>query len=305
MMGMEPKTAPRSTSIRTTFTFTSQSRANPYSEPPVNSRRVIACTGTRESSGRSLESNPQSADLRDWAGAQNVTSPQPWDADTISVFSPHKGLGILDSYASIADSAKNALFMTFAFGMHKNFQNVYEQNDGVLRFALMEQEGTGAALAQGKKNISRIRKLPNVAVAVANSLRLHAFDRWLKEREKLDPHAHVKSIHTKYMLVDPLGDHPIVITGSANFSAPSTDTNDENMLVIRDDHRVADIYLREFMRMHAHYAFREAMGFARAKKKKGEPDWQPKYLDPTDAWLKDYFSSGSPRCLRRVYFSGS
>ena len=253
---------------------------------------------------RELESDPESADLRSWAGAQNITPPNPWNAPTVSVFSPHTGLGILDWYASIANSAKNALFMTFAFGMHQKFKDVYEQNDGVLRFALMEKEGNGAALAQGKKDIRRIRQLPNVVVAVANSLRLNAFDRWLKERDRLTAKANVKWIHTKYMLVDPLGAHPIVISGSANFSKPSTDTNEENMLVIRDDKRVADIYLGEFMRMHAHYAFREAVGFAR-KKTNGELAWQPKYLDPTDAWLKDYFSSGSPRCLRRIYFSGS
>ncbi len=253
---------------------------------------------------RQLESDPESAELRTWAGAQNITPPNPWNAPTVSVFSPHTGLGILDWYASIANSAKDALFMTFAFGMHKKFQDVFEQNDGVLRFALMEKEGNGAALTKGKKDIRRIRQLPNVVVAVANSLRLNAFDRWLKERDRLTAKANVKWIHTKYMLVDPLGDHPIVISGSANFSKPSTDTNEENMLVIRDDKRVADIYLGEFMRMHAHYAFREAVGFAR-KKKDGQPAWQPKYLDPTDAWLKHYFSSGSPRCLRREYFSGS
>ena len=149
-----------------------------------------------------------SADLRDWTGMNNVTPPDPWDDDTISVFSPHKGVGILDWYASLADTAKAGLFMTFAFGMHKNFQKVYEQSDGVLRFALMEQEGNGAGLPQGRKDIARIRKLPNVVVAVANNLRFNAFDRWLKELDRLDPHAHVKWIHTKYMLVDPLGDHP-------------------------------------------------------------------------------------------------
>jgi phosphatidylserine/phosphatidylglycerophosphate/cardiolipin synthase-like enzyme len=35
------------------------------------------------------------------------------------------------------------------------------------------------------------------------------------------------------MLVDSLGDDPIVATGSANFSGTSQHANDENMLVIR------------------------------------------------------------------------
>ena len=37
------------------------------------------------------------------------------------------------------------------------------------------------------------------------------------------------------MLIDPLSEYSIVITGSANFSDASTERNDENMLVIRGD----------------------------------------------------------------------
>lgn len=37
------------------------------------------------------------------------------------------------------------------------------------------------------------------------------------------------------MLVDPLSDRPVEVTGSANFSEASKKTNDENMLVIKDN----------------------------------------------------------------------
>ena len=47
-----------------------------------------------------------------------------------------------------------------------------------------------------------------------------------------------------------------IITGSANFSNASTKNNDENMLVIRGDTRVADLYLTEFMRLFMHFYFR-------------------------------------------------
>jgi phosphatidylserine/phosphatidylglycerophosphate/cardiolipin synthase-like enzyme len=47
-----------------------------------------------------------------------------------------------------------------------------------------------------------------------------------------------------------------VVTGSANFSTASTNKNDENMLVIRGNTRVADIYLGEFMRIYNHLSFR-------------------------------------------------
>ena len=60
-------------------------------------------------------------------------------------------------------------------------------------------------------------------------------------------------IHTKFMLIDPLGPKPLTLTGSANWSVPSVTDNDENVLVIRGDKRVADIYFGEFMRLFAHH----------------------------------------------------
>jgi phosphatidylserine/phosphatidylglycerophosphate/cardiolipin synthase-like enzyme len=72
-------------------------------------------------------------------------------------------------------------------------------------------------------------------------------------RERSNPLNQNRYIHNKFMLVDPLSDDPLVVTGSANFSLPSQRTNDENMLVIRGDKRVADIYFGEFMRVFDHH----------------------------------------------------
>ena len=43
-------------------------------------------------------------------------------------------------------------------------------------------------------------------------------------------------VHTKFMLIDPLSEDPVVITGSANFSKNSLVNNDENMLLILRRH---------------------------------------------------------------------
>ena len=72
----------------------------------------------------------------------------------------------------------------------------------------------------------------------------------------LQLNSHVSYIHSKFLLKDPLGADPIVVTGSANFSDASTNDNDENMLMIRGDQRVADIYFTEFNRLFYHYYFR-------------------------------------------------
>jgi phosphatidylserine/phosphatidylglycerophosphate/cardiolipin synthase-like enzyme len=98
-----------------------------------------------------------------------------------------------------------------------------------------------------------------------------------------------------------------VASGSANFSKASTDTNDENMLIIRGDKRIADIYFGEYIRLYTHYAFREAVKWAMEKEGLGQPqEWQPQYLIDNDSWMKDYFneSDKSGRNARRKYFAG-
>lgn len=250
---------------------------------------------------KELKGDPVAADERDWMAQNNPNPPNPWNDNLRTVFSPRSGLKVLEWYADIANTNK-PLFMTFAFGMHKDFQQVYERPDGVLRFALMEKEGNGAGLAQGKIDIRRIRALPNVVVAIGRNIVTNSFDRWLEERQKLTAEANIKYVHDKFMLLDPLGNNPVVVTGSANFSEPSTNANNENMLVIRGDQRVADIYMGEFMRLHSHYAFREAVAIAKAN---GDTQWKPNYLRSKAAeWQKDYYTAGDQRCLRRLYFSG-
>jgi len=250
-----------------------------------------------------LGGNPTAADERKWMGDNNPNPPDPWSDDLRAVFSPRRGLKVLEWYAALAGSASKALMMTFAFGMHRNFQRVYEQRDGVLRFALMEKEGNGAGLAQGRKDIRRIRALPNVVVAIGNNIVTNSFDRWLRERRSLTAEANVRYVHTKYMLVDPLGPAPVVVTGSANFSEASTNANNENMVAIRGDQRVADVYVGEFMRLYSHYAFREAVAIARAQGQ--DPAvWRPNFLVPDAGWQRDYFRAGHQRFLRRRYFSG-
>ena len=246
-----------------------------------------------------MSGDPVAGDERAWVDAHNPRPPSLWSQDLTEVFSPHTGTAVLDWYAQIAAGAQKGLFMTFPFGMDERFLSVYDNGDDVLRFALMEKEGNGAGLAQGRIDVRRIRRLPNVIVALGNRIVTNSFDRWLKEADGIG--RNVDWVHTKYMIVDPLGSTPIVVTGSANFSEASTNKNNENMLVIRGDTRVADIYLGEFMRLYSHYAFREAVKIA---KENGESDWRPQFLIPSAAWQDDYYRVGSQRFRRRQYFAG-
>jgi len=236
--------------------------------------------------------------------------PQPWETVTTAVFSPRgTTLDALHWYAEVADGARDALFMTFAFGMHPLFKDVYRKDDGVLRMALMEKERNNSrTLEQDKKDIQEIRNRPNVVIALGNRIVTNSFDRWVGEMSKLTDHVNVYWIHTKYMLVDPLGDTPTVIVGSANFSKASTDTNDENMLVIRGDKRIADIFFGEYMRLYTHYAFRESVRRYIERKKAGlaTDEWKPQFLVNDDSWMDPYVDADdtSARYARRAYFSG-
>ena len=110
----------------------------------------------------------------------------------------------------------------------------------------------------------------------------------------------VDYLHTKFMLIDPLTDDPTVITGSANFSDNSTTMNDENMLVIRGDKRVAEIYLTEFMRLFNHFRHRNEVNALPPERAASA-----KILADDESWTRPYFKRGTKECAERLLFRGT
>ena len=246
------------------------------------------------------------------ANALVAVPPAKFQDGTMAVFSPREKADALTWYADLAGASAGAMFATFAFGIDKQFIAVYDKaKDPVLRFALLEKKGNGSAYKAQAAQVDAVRKRLNTVVAVGNNISLNNFDRWLDEIDRIQSAVNVRFIHTKYMLVDPLGKDPKIVIGSANFSNASSVTNDENMLVIKGDDNLADIYLGEFMRLHAHYAFRESITF----KKNPSPEdiHARKFLRPDTTWIdgekgklatSGYYEKGNDRYLRRLYFSG-
>lgn len=171
-----------------------------------------------------------------------------------------------------------------------------------MRFALLEKPTrpikSGPERYAEEAKIIALRKLPENRFAVGAYLKLNNYDRWLAERLS-GLNENIQYVHTKFMLIDPLSEDPILVTGSANFSEASTNKNDENMLIIRGNKRVAEIYLGEFMRMYNHYAFRE---WASKQKANSAEILILKHLR-TDDWWKAYFGN-TERSHRGEYFSG-
>jgi len=218
---------------------------------------------------------------------------------TTVLFSPRKNLDALTWYADLAMSATNGLFMTFAFGMNNVFQDVYRNSAAPFRLALLEKKTrsmrAGPEKEAEEEKIQQLRNMPENVFAIGDFIKTNEIDGWLKERLS-NLNGHVRFVHNKFMLVDPLGEDPIVVAGSANFSDASTRRNDENMIISRGNTRVADIYLGEFMRLYSHHAFRESLKWR-------DPTEPPKPLR-TDDWWADYFGN-TPRSTRRKFFARS
>ena len=245
-----------------------------------------------------LQPDPTKAVLRPELDAMAAVPGPPLPAavpaiGTGAIFSPRSTDDALVLYSMLARRASDALYATFAFGMHPLFQDVYRTSTAPVRFALMDKQvlplKDKAKEAAEEAKIIALRRMVENRFAIGGTLPFNVLEHWAKERlTGLNPH--VKYLHTKYMLVDPLGDDPIVVSGSANFSAASSTDNDENMLVIRGDTRVADIYFGEFVRLYRHYAFRDWLTNAVAR---GEIDpTKPipvEWLDEKNSWWRKYF----------------
>jgi len=253
-----------------------------------------------------LQPDPTIEGLKDWAETHNPLPPED-DSDSITpVFSPHRGLGVFNWWIDLASVPDKPLFMTFPFGIVRDFRPVFDKNDGVLRFALLDKYvngGNASSRAAAIAEIERIRRHPNVGMALGQRIFVDWIDGWHQESRPIG--VNVNWVHTKFMLVDPLGSRPVTFSGSANWSEASVTTNDENMLVVRGDKRVADIYFGEFMRLFAHHRFRESV--ARHIEQFGSAafnTWKPQDLfEDWRKWVPAHFRPGSEKDIKRRYFA--
>jgi phosphatidylserine/phosphatidylglycerophosphate/cardiolipin synthase-like enzyme len=195
-------------------------------------------------------------------------------------------------YADLMASARRIVCMTFAFNLDPVFQEVLLHDDQTLRYAVFDDRLPSDVLKQ-------FAPLQNTVIASGAKLKKGDFDHFLGE--ELTGFNRNLYIHDKFMLVDPLGEDPMVVTGSANFSANSQIGNDENMLVIRANQRVADIYFGEFMRIFDHLYARYVVAQIQDT---GTPNPEAGFLKTTsDEWLPAHFKPGR-KALRRRYFMG-
>jgi len=196
----------------------------------------------------------------------------------------------LEWYAARVREARRIACITIAFNLDEVFEKVIAEESDVLRYVVSDDD-IGA-----KKTFEWDR---DVLYAAGGRLGEGALENFLRERD--NPLNTNDYIHTKFLLVDPLGEDPLVVTGSANFSRPSQRVNDENMLVIRGSKRVADIYFGEFLRIFDHHYARYIV---RRLRDQGRSDPNAGYLkEKAGDWVRSHFDPKSPKEKRRRYFT--
>jgi phosphatidylserine/phosphatidylglycerophosphate/cardiolipin synthase-like enzyme len=242
-----------------------------------------------------LAKNLTPTKVRNELKAKNKLPPDKWpNPGTLALFSARDEKDSVDTlqwYANRMAEAKRVVCLTVAFTLDEIFQQVFQQQNDVLRY-IVKDDDLGS-----KENLGQDR---DVIFAAGGYFEEGALANLLGERG--NPLNKNRYIHNKFMLVDPLSENPLVVTGSANFSRPSQRSNDENMLVITGNQRVADIYFGEFMRIFDHHYARYVV---HKLQDEGKGDPSAGYLKvKAEDWVRSHFNDASYKSKRRRYFMG-
>ncbi len=164
-------------------------------------------------------------------------------------FSPRETKTILQTYAEYMKKSNQLICGMFPFSFNMKMKEVITSQTDFLKYIIIDKKDKNTTLTTNDYD--------NIIV-YGTYLKDGLYD-WLEETHAgfllndKPGNAGTNFIHNKVILIDPLSEDPIVITGSANFSDNSIAGNDENTLVIRGDKDVADLYFTEFIRIFNHY----------------------------------------------------
>jgi PLD-like domain len=92
-------------------------------------------------------------------------------------------------------------------------------------------------------------------------------------------------IHSKVIVLDPFGEHPVVMTGSHNLGLKASSKNDDNLMIIEGNGRLAAAYAASIIAIYQTYRWNSYVEQHRQDPKvwHGLVDnetWQQSYLDP-------------------------
>ena len=239
-----------------------------------------------------LAADPQVQDLRTWTTGNNSFDVASLATPGVhAVFSPRHGYAPLNWYAQqFASAPLRAAHVTLPFGLTTVFEQALEAYQGqALHFLMLDKRDNNQAQWSG---------LPGVLVAVGSIGGPDELSRWAQEM-LTGFNVHVPFLHTKIILADPLSADPTVISGSANFSPSSTNENDENMLVIRGNQDVADVYFTEYARIFQHFYAR----WWASQVSSPDPTPDNGFLAEDTSWQTPYLTDDNNKQRQRLLFA--
>jgi phosphatidylserine/phosphatidylglycerophosphate/cardiolipin synthase-like enzyme len=227
------------------------------------------------------------------------------------LFSPRNSSRMLKWYGDQISAAQQVVMFTGAFGVNETLANAFAIDRDFLRYLVLEKPPTRKTQAllgaNGDKDIIVVPGQVLGEVWAVNDkgeatmrrpIPGFELEKWFLHEELFRKKGNIFFVHLKIMIIDALSDSPQVFTGSANFSDNSLKTNDENMLLIKGDTRVADIYLTEYDRILRHFYFRN---FA-AKGEEASDAGKAIFLDETDGWVRPYYVGVGLKARRQKLF---
>jgi phosphatidylserine/phosphatidylglycerophosphate/cardiolipin synthase-like enzyme len=186
------------------------------------------------------------------------------------LFSPVRSLHVVKEAIGLIEESESAIFFSAPFGVGKEVIAAIGANDtGILEY--------GLANSTAKKKILALNRM-NTRFFTPSRMKTYMGRRW--DAKAFGAH----KIHAKTLVIDPWGDNPSVLIGSANFSEGSCRENDENTMLIKGDKRFAAIIATEFLRMYDHYKIRYWVN-----KLENKDETATIYLDDSPDWTRIYF----------------
>lgn len=168
-------------------------------------------------------------------------------------------------------------------GVLNNFPNADGEDSADDSLSLLTSEGDRANFA--KADLANVLK----PVAIDKTA-----DWWAKEI------ANVKkfliAVHSKVIVLDPAGDHPVVMTGSHNFSSRASSKNDDNLVIIEGDATLAAAYAVNVVGIYNQYRWQQWRNTNEGQKDKG--------LKRSGKWLEDRIGSSWLKRETRFWVGG-
>jgi hypothetical protein len=174
-------------------------------------------------------------------------------------FTPTAGYADLDDAKAAVDQAQRAvLFLMFNPGPKDTLLNKIidlARSDRPQRLYIKGVINQDPSTAQTKVPIFDPANVVHADFEVVLPAAIDTATKWFVQELKKLPQAFAM-VHSKVVLIDPLSANPVLITGSHNLGTKASDTNDENLLIIRDAPGLASAYATNIMSVYNQYRWR-------------------------------------------------